>query len=122
MSTLDPSVATARLEFYELAGPDDDFIAYGREHRLELGLIGGFCGAFGVVTVQDCGNGRFDFAAPDHQDGFRAFVCEAFAADGETVVDLVAWPLNRPDHVMSMFGRCGMLGLWEAMSPATFFM
>ena len=47
---------------------------------------------------------------------------EAFGPDGQTVADLVAWPLAHPEHVMTMFGRCGLLGVWEALGPATYFM
>jgi len=81
----------------------------------------GFIGASIVRNVIDCENHRFEFAS-DHQDQFPAFVCEAFGPDGECAVDIVAWPLERPGHVMTMFGRCGLLGAWEAINPASYYL
>lgn len=76
-------------------------------------------GTISVANVWDCGNQRFDFA---DEGGFRALVCEALAEDMETVIDLVAWPLDRPAHVMSAFGRCAFLGAHRVHNPATYLM
>lgn len=78
--------------------------------------------SIGIVTVanvQDHGNHRFDFT---DKGGFRALVCEALAEDAETTIDLVAWPLDRPAHVMSAFGKCAYLGAFDVHNPATYCM
>lgn len=90
---------------------------YFQKHNFDPLICADFAGMGVVVPVVDCGNGRFDFCE-GHQDAFMAFVCEAIDADGESVIDLVAWPVDRPAHVLTMFGRCGLLGLWEATSAA----
>ena len=90
---------------------------YFQGHNLDPLICADFAGMGAVGPIVDCGNGRFDFCE-DHQDAFMAFVCEAIDADGESVIDLVAWPVDRPAHVLTMFGRCGLLGLWEAVSAA----
>jgi hypothetical protein len=90
---------------------------YFQKHNLDPLICADFAGLAAVVQVVDCGNHRFDFHE-GHEDAFPAFVCEAFGDDGETTIDLVAWPLNRPEHVLTMFGCCGLLGLWEAVSAA----
>lgn len=88
-----------------------------QEHNLDPLICADFAGMGAVVPIVDCGNGRFDFHE-GHQDAFQAFVCEAIDADGESIIDLVAWHVDRPAQVLSMFGRVGLLGLWEAVSAA----
>lgn len=117
-----PIVLHASLE--NIQSHQDDPIAYRnyiRLHEIDQALVCGFAGACVVRNVMDCGNQRFDFANGEAEQ-LPAFVCEAFGSDGESLVDLVAWPLDSPNKVMSMFGRCGLLGAWEAMNPATYFM
>ena len=93
---------------------------YLRHNRLDVSTFDGAIGGYGVLPVRECGNGRFDFA----HDGMGplCFVCEAIGRDGETVTDLVAWPVDDPFHVMTMFGACALVGEWEADNPATYFM
>lgn len=110
----------ARAELIEGAGFSG---AFTREHRIDQTTLAGFVGTYGLMPVIDCGAGRFEFADPETSDrGSEAFVFEAFGVDGETTVDLVALPVSNPTRSLSMFGRCGLLGLWEAMGPATYFM
>lgn len=116
---MDSALIAARAEFYDRALPHREFQHYVRCHGLELGRISGFAGATGMLPVVDCGHGRFDWGAPGQL--VQAFVCEAYAEDGGTVIDLVAWPIDRPQVVMTMFGRAPLLGLWEAMNPSTYF-
>lgn len=75
-------------------------------------------GVITVANVQDHGNRRFDFS--DDENGFRALVCEVFAEDAQTVIDLVAWPLDRPAHVMTAFGRAAFFGAFDVHNPATY--
>ena len=97
------------------------YLRYIRQHGIDGATLSGFAGACVVRNVVDCGNQRFEFANGESEQ-FPAFLCEAFGDDGETFTDLAAWPLDRPRHVMTMFGRCGLLGACEAMNPATYFL
>lgn len=119
MMDIDSALVAARAEFYDRSHAHPEFIHYVRHHGLELGRISGFAGATGMLPVVDCGQGRFGWDAPGEL--IQAFICEAYAEDGETVIDLVAWPTDRPGYVLTMFGRAPILGLWEAMNPATYF-
>jgi hypothetical protein len=119
MMDMHHALIAARAEFYERSQVTAEFLHYVGRHSLELGRISGFAGATGILPVADCGGGRFDWEAPG--DMIEAFICEVYAEDGESVIDLVAWPLDRPRHVMTVFGRAPLLGLWEAMNPATYY-
>jgi hypothetical protein len=119
MTDMHYALLAARSEFYERSQVTAEFLHYVRRHGLELRRISGFAGATGIVPVVDCGGGRFDWDAPG--DMIQAFICEAYAEDGETVIDLVAWPVNQPSKVLTMLGRVPLLGLWEVMNPATYY-
>lgn len=123
MNTLPQSLllADARIQLQECAWPTRAFLAYVHKHQLDLRAINRFCGGYGVTQILDLGCARFEFASGD--DGsLEGFVMEALGEDGETVIDLVAWPTLQPERVMSKFGRCGLLGLWQAIGPATYFL
>lgn len=111
-------IMEARAELYSLAWFTRDFAAYVRHHNLDIEQVAGFAGGHGIIDVVDCGAGRFDWTAPG--DPFPAFVCEAYAEDGETTIDLVAWPISRPGTVLSMFGNAAWLGAWAAWNPASY--
>lgn len=115
-----PAILAARAEFYERVETTEAYLTYVRQHGIDIGRITDFAGATGVVEIVDCGNNRFDWTGPG--TAVTAFVCEAMEADGETVIDLVAWPVDRPAHVMTMLGRAVLLGMWAAMNPATYYM
>ncbi len=119
MMNMYSALTAARETLYDSSRTTPEFLHYVRHHGLELGRISGFAGATGILPIVDCGNGRFDWEAPGEL--IPGFVCEALAEDGETIIDLVAWPLERPTTVLTMFGRAPLLGLWEAMNPATYF-
>ncbi|MDB5507115.1 MAG: hypothetical protein JWR75_1753 [Devosia sp.] len=113
-----PSILAAQSEFYDRAITTKAYLAYVRQHGIDVRRITDFAGATGLMEIVDCGNGRFDWTGLGIST--TGFVCEAIDADGETVIDLVAWPIERPTQVMTMFGRAALLGLWEAVNPATF--
>ncbi|MDB5541652.1 MAG: hypothetical protein JWQ89_3379 [Devosia sp.] len=121
---IDPLLLEARAAFYDRAWPSREYVDYVRSNSIGPELIAGYAGATGVLPVYDCGAGRFDFDPHLHApaDPIDCFVCEALDADGETSIDLVAWPLDHPHHVLSMFGRAPILGMWEALNPATYYM
>lgn len=118
----DPVLLSARAEYYGRAEDTlggRSFCDYVRRHNLDIGRIGWHAGVTAVLPIIVCPAGRFEFA---DRDGLDGFICEAYAADGETVIDLVAWTLDDPTQPMTMFGRCGLLGLWQAMAPGTYYM
>jgi hypothetical protein len=93
-------------------------VQYARKHEIDLGRAYTFAGLCAVLPVTDCGGGRFDFR--DTTDDVEAFVCEAFGSDGETCLDLVAWPLGDPCHVLTMFGHAVLLGERQARSAYSY--
>ncbi len=109
----------ARLDLLHRANPTDRFLSYVRDQHLDPAVIGRLAGIAAVTRIVNCGNRRFEFD-DDHEDAVDGFVLEAFDTDGETVIDLVAWPLDRPDEPMTMFGRCGLLGAAAAMDTTSF--
>ena len=115
-------IIEARADLYERANPSKAFLDYISEQHLDLDVIDRFAGIGAVTEILQCGNRRFDFAPAGHPDAVTGFVVEAFDADDETVIDLVAWPFRHPDKAMSLFGRVGLLGIANAVNPATYFL
>jgi hypothetical protein len=118
---IEHALRIARLEFHrraEAAIGSDAFRTYVRNNRLDVMAIGWHVGGNAVLPIGAYPENRFEFV----DDGDLGFVCHAFAADGETVTDLIAWQLDLPDRPLTMFGRCGLLGLWQASAPGTYFM
>lgn len=118
---IEHALRTARLQFHlraEARIGSDEFLSYVRANRLDTLTIGWHAGAVAVLPIARHPGNRFEL----DDAGDPGFVCHAFAADGETVTDLVAWRLEEPECPLAMFGRCGLLGLWQAMAPGTYFM
>ena len=120
----DDMVLIARAEFYARAHTSRAYINYVRQHAIEPWVVKDFAGATAIVPIYDCTSGRFDFEphlqCPD--DPVEAFVCEVLDTDGETTIDLAAWPLSKPEKVFTMFGRAPALGLWEADNFSTYYL
>ena len=74
-------------------------------------------GIFTLARIAVHRNDRFDFDPL----GIEAVVFEAIGEDGETPIDLVAWPIDCPGRVLTMFGRCGLIGAFCAFNPATYY-
>jgi hypothetical protein len=56
----------------------------------------------------------------DEELGEPGFVMAVHAADGESVIDLVGWPVRRPEAWGTYFGFAGLLGGDAAVNPASF--
>jgi hypothetical protein len=117
---VDLSVMAAQAHFYARAWAHPEYAAYLRRHRINVERISSYAGATGMMSIVDCGNGRFDWCGGGEVT--TGFICEALDEDCEAVVDLVAWPVDRPRHLLTMFGRASLLGLWEAQNPATYYL
>ena len=68
------------------------------------------------IFIED-GSGLFEF---DDELGEPAFVMAVHAVDAVTVIDLIAWPIMRPEAFGSFFGFAGLLGGDAAVNPASF--
>ncbi len=116
-------VAFARSEFYERADRRlfcPKYAEYVRTHRLDVDRIRAFAGLSSVMPIVDCGKGRFDFVG--HGEPVEAFVVDVLDFDGETHLDIAAWPLDDPGHVLTMFARAPLMGMWAALNPATYYL
>ena len=112
-----PLLSIARDELYARWWLSQAGLAYMRNHGLDWGDIAAFAGCLVFTNVSFLENRRFDFS---DTDGTPAAVIEALDRDGETVIDLVAWPLDKPGAFASMFRRVSMLGTWHAFNTATY--
>ena len=56
----------------------------------------------------------------DDELGEPAFVMAVHAVDVETVIDLIAWPVMRPEAFGSYFRYAGLLGGDAVVNPASF--
>lgn len=120
---MNDAISQARREFYDRAGSKPfsaPYAKYVRTHGLDIERIRGFAGVTSVLHIVDCGNGRFDFAG--HGEPVEAFVVDVLDCDGETHLDIAAWPLDNPGYVLTMFGRAPLMGMWAALNPATYYM
>jgi hypothetical protein len=112
----------ARMAMLDFGIPSKMLIGYLRQENLDIDSINGFAGCYTVVPA------RFhrlrDVSLSDIvPDGEPSFIIEVLAADGEEVIDLVAWSLQDPRR----FGKAlpadqgaDMLGISDMTNPATF--
>ncbi|MEM9733025.1 MAG: hypothetical protein AAF903_06005 [Pseudomonadota bacterium] len=114
-------VMAARAAFYDIEPDLAAFLRYTRAHGLDVGAIGTVAGHCSVTAIVEPSQGRFEFAGADDQQAFPAFVCEAYGPDGESAVDLVAWPIGNPTRLLTALGQCAMLGAWNVWNPATYY-
>jgi len=118
MSGLDLLLARAELN-HRTQVPTREWLTFVREHRINMDEVRAHAGLLELLPLIFDGD-RFDFA--DDGKGELGIVLEALDADGETVLDLVAWPISAPERIATMFGSAAMLGLAAAVNPATFYM
>ncbi len=110
----------ARAEFLRRAGFEHqrEWLSFIRMHGLDLHRIGDFIGATGVLPITEFQGNRFDFARPG--EGSPAFIIEARGEDETRFLDFVAQPLSAPERPLTMFGRVGLLGIWNASNASTY--
>jgi hypothetical protein len=53
--------------------------------------------------------------------GTRSVAIEALGEDAETVIDVVAWPLEEPDRFRRAIGWAAGLGISQVTNPASYF-
>ena len=92
---------------------------YRFEHGINISQVAGHCGCPTVTPITLLPHRRFDLPNPNDET-VEGCVIEARAADGETVIDLVAWPIADPADVRTLCGAAPMVGLWSALNPGTY--
>ncbi len=115
----------ALAELYGDGGERRDWLAsaeYQERHDIDGRAVHGFAGLVTVAPICLLAHGRFDLADGDGNAGVPGVVIEAFAEDGETPLDLVAWPIARPDDVRSLCGHAALVGAWQAFNVSTYAM
>ncbi|KKN94454.1 hypothetical protein LCGC14_0188010 [marine sediment metagenome] len=113
-------VMAARAKLYRRAMPSRASIDYVRDNGLDSWTIAAHAGCFTVLKINVLPGNRWDFVEDDSEVAVPVAIVEAFGRDGETVLDLVAWPLDHPYRVLTMFGRADMLGLVNVYSAASY--
>jgi hypothetical protein len=113
----DLDVSQPNDALFEALGMND--LAYMRsaglmEHRH---AIEAHAGALTVRRVTYHSNQTFELAA---EGGVLSAIVEALDADGVTTLDLVAWPLDRPDQFATEHGRADALGIGNVECPSTY--
>jgi len=106
----------ARAELYEDV-PDANWLAFWKSLQVDQEAVLPRYGAVWTKSLQFFDGGRFDFS----DEGIASVVIEAMSSDAETVVDLVAWPIDRPENFALAFGYGDVLGADQIENPASYF-
>jgi hypothetical protein len=90
-------------------------------HKLDREKLVPQIGKFTVLPIYEFPNNRFNF---EDESGLKryAFVFEALAEDGETTIDWIALPTDELDHVLTLLDRVGVLGSWNMLGCAAYYM
>jgi hypothetical protein len=102
-------------EFHDLAIWDLAEADYARQHDLPLDEINSHAGSFGICNVTFDGCGQFDIDA----NGIAAVVTHVFGEDDETIIDLCAWSVDRPETFGTALGRAALLGAARVVNSAS---
>lgn len=121
MSDPNLPLLSARAELNCRAEPTVDWLDYVRNNAIDLATAARFASLLAVTHCIFYTHHRFDFADPAEREAEAAAIIEALGEDGETVVDLVAWPIAAPGRFASMFGNVSLLGVDRIANPATYF-
>ena len=117
---MNPRIDMALTEIYDLNRPRLATIDYLAAHGIDINAVVGFCGSPTVLPIMLLPGRRFDL--PDGHGGDTVTGCAIEARDeiGETIIDLVAWPVASPADVRTLLGQAPMVGLWAAFNAATY--
>ncbi|MGC1861552.1 MAG: hypothetical protein WA733_10615 [Methylocystis sp.] len=96
----------------------------GNAYRASLGIdhatIEAECGVVVIAPVRYFPGRSFDLIEDVDTGGVLSAIIEVFDADARTIIDLVAWPLNRPDKFARALGRGDGLAIWRVLDPGTY--
>ena len=113
------ALQTLRADLYEQRPATRDDVTAWRQFGLDHCTIEAHCGILVIANVTYYSRGGFDLDAGDAS--VKSAVIEVLAEDGETVVDIVAWPINAPQMFTSALGIADVLGAAQIENPATYF-
>lgn len=119
MSAPDLELIWARARMTRLGCATGEVSRYCARHGLDIREIEAHAGACGVVRAVFSGS-WFDLPCEDDPDAVQAVCIEALGDDDETCVDLVAWPIDRPEAFAVMCDRAAMLGKANVVNAATY--
>jgi len=96
----------------------------GNAYRQSIGLdhatIEATCGVIIVAPVQYFPDRSFDLIEDGETGGVLSAIIEVFDADARTIIDLLAWPLDRPDKFARALGRGDGLAIWQVLDPGAY--
>ena len=110
MGGVGASADVARLDllasFLDRAEPSKEWLDYLDQHRINLSSVFHRDGLLGLCRLKWLPTRRFKF----DDAGMLAAVCTALDEDGN-IVDLVGWPVHRPDKFAPALGTVAVLGI-----------
>lgn len=111
-------VHLARRQFYDAAEPVPELARYLHQYRIDQTAVHAHAGVLAICLGKVFGGNSGDRVFQFDPDGIPIAVLEALASDGLRVVDLVAWPLHRPEEFATAVREADMLGAWHMLRPA----
>lgn len=109
-----------RAALYETL-PTPEGCAYRRSLGVDDATLAADGGCLVVAPVRYFPHRSFDLLEEDETGGVASAIVEVLDSDRETVVDLVAWPLHRPEKFATALRRADALGLNAVTNPSTYF-
>ena len=88
---------------------------YVRRLGIDLRYVEAHAGIFAVCLCKFFGGNTGEAIFEFSPEGVPAAVIEAFKADGASVVDLIAWPLDDPEQIATAGREADMLGIWSML-------
>jgi hypothetical protein len=100
--------------------PTEESVRYRRSLGVDLPTLFAECGCLVVGYAEYFANRTFDIVSKSDDRAMLSAIIEVFDFDRETTVDLVAWPIDRPDKFATAIQHADGLGVWRAQNPATY--
>lgn len=107
-----------RADLYAAAHYSRELASYLAANGLRFTDFAPFVGTMALTRCRYFKGRRFDFDS----EGRNSIVIEVLADDGETIIDLCAWPVDVPDKHATACGVAKGLGGWHIANSATYFL
>src|SRR3954454_7202372 len=95
-------LAFVLADYYARAG---SAVTYIRKHNLDQDALYAHAGSIAKVSCRFDGRGHFEL----DDAGEESIVVEVYDADDETTIDLVAWPVERPNQFATALRAAAVL-------------
>jgi hypothetical protein len=113
------SLLEMRAELLARSKPDANWLRYWRQiGPLDHATVAANAGALHVLPVRFHSDRTFDFQ-PDGS-GVLSAILEVLDTDGEGVIDVIAWPVHRPDKFATAVTAAEALGLAQVEDPSSY--